>query len=447
MESDKEADANGSLRAYALRLKSVLIKSKQQCTDDEPMKEDVELFEKVKYNRNFSMIQLTRTRTREPGMSLFPGCIISGCVAQHVQHGIIRIDVETYVDWDGQNITNHSVSSKYMRMSAHCMERTASNLKIGSRVYAVVVDLKYAERRIMLSFDLADCACKIKGIELGQPLPDEYKEIQDAPFCSYLQTEDAWRNPQNLTTLRKMWIKKEHKSLLPELCNFVYEKDERYKALRSKQDYALAMESVKSGVVHQKAGRPEDAFRCYDRALRVDPKNADALVCRGALFTTKGVYDTAISDLTKALSYAPEHKNARMYLETTYIRRAEKKELRNKLEARKDYNEALRLNGDSQAKDRILRIDRELEQQEAAKRSMLAAAMATFGGRPPPPLSSGGVQAHPYSTIVREEKKSKKKEKRKKKDKKRKDARSSEKKKKHKRRRTRSNSSDDSYSD
>lgn len=43
--------------------------------------------------------------------------------------------------------------------------------------------------------------------------------------------------------------------------------------------------AVADGVVHQKAGRHKEALVKYNRALQVDPKNADAFVARGALRT------------------------------------------------------------------------------------------------------------------------------------------------------------------
>ncbi len=43
--------------------------------------------------------------------------------------------------------------------------------------------------------------------------------------------------------------------------------------------------SAKLGVEHQRAGRFEDAMKCYSRALSMDPNNVEAHTARGALYT------------------------------------------------------------------------------------------------------------------------------------------------------------------
>lgn len=117
---------------------------------------------------------------------------------------------------------------------------------------------------------------------------------------------------------------------------------------------------VGDGVKHQKVGRIKEALRCYDRALHASPDFPDALVARGALFTTTSVkcarfpdvhmytrtdFPRAIKDLRRAAEVnghrvppsltiskvAPEHKNAMNYLETTYLRAGMHAEQENKV--------------------------------------------------------------------------------------------------------------------
>ena len=88
-----------------------------------------------------------------------------------------------------------------------------------------------------------------------------------------------------------------------------------------------------------KKGNLKSAFDFYHQALEVDENNLDALVARGAWlvqfylkknifgelffrFANDRQFEKAIFDLEKAVSLDPCHKNASIYLATTYAARA-----------------------------------------------------------------------------------------------------------------------------
>ena len=136
--------------------------------------------------------------------------------------------------------------------------------------------------------------------------------------------------------------------------------------------------------MHQKSGRHSDALRCYDRALLVCPTNADALVGRGSLHTTRASYEDAIADLQHALKLAPDHRNARSYLEITLLRRGQWREnSKNKvIDAVTDYTAAAKLGGPKRevCREHLNRIEKMLKEKEAASRTMQASVRAAFGG-------------------------------------------------------------------
>jgi len=71
---------------------------------------------------------------------------------------------------------------------------------------------------------------------------------------------------------------------------------------------------VKKGVAYSTQGRYREAIDCYEEALKLDDKNIDAMVARGAALANMEKFDKAIRQLEHALRFDPHHKNAKKYL-------------------------------------------------------------------------------------------------------------------------------------
>jgi len=63
-----------------------------------------------------------------------------------------------------------------------------------------------------------------------------------------------------------------------------------------------AMEDyVSQGVAYYKKAQYEQAIAAFNKALEINPRNADAYMGRGRAYELKGEYDKAIADHGKAL--------------------------------------------------------------------------------------------------------------------------------------------------
>ncbi|KAJ9527084.1 hypothetical protein QJQ45_025210, partial [Haematococcus lacustris] len=116
---------------------------------------------------------------------------------------------------------------------------------------------------------------------------------------------------------------------------------ERVRAvLKRRISTSWSLEAVKQGVVHAKAGahegvtggrtggrvallllallvagRWQEAHRCYDKALELQPDNADAHVARGAALAMESQLASAAHSFRLALAIDPDSRNAAAYLE------------------------------------------------------------------------------------------------------------------------------------
>lgn len=88
------------------------------------------------------------------------------------------------------------------------------------------------------------------------------------------------------------------------LCSRVIDSRETEKGLRCKALLARA-------AAHARIGQVDRAIADYDDALRVDPKQPDALNARGELWRGKGDTRKALADFAAALKLKPDHVAAR----------------------------------------------------------------------------------------------------------------------------------------
>ena len=64
---------------------------------------------------------------------------------------------------------------------------------------------------------------------------------------------------------------------------FSQEEDRFYHPIRNRQMKIWARKDVETGISYIKKGKNSEAFSCLDKALKVDPENAEAFVAKGAL--------------------------------------------------------------------------------------------------------------------------------------------------------------------
>lgn len=76
-----------------------------------------------------------------------------------------------------------------------------------------------------------------------------------------------------------------------------------------------AEESVRRGIDFAKRGDYVTAIKCYEQALELDPRHADAFVAKGAALANQGKFKDAAMDLEKALKINPRVHNAQKYLD------------------------------------------------------------------------------------------------------------------------------------
>jgi tetratricopeptide (TPR) repeat protein len=91
------------------------------------------------------------------------------------------------------------------------------------------------------------------------------------------------------------------------------------------------------GHVNIVAGKPDDAIRDLNEALRLDPKNADAFNTRGFAYAKKGDFVRALADYDAAIKLNP--LGAVFYANRGYVYEADKK----KKDAIDEFKHALRL--------------------------------------------------------------------------------------------------------
>ncbi|CBY41411.1 unnamed protein product [Oikopleura dioica] len=99
------------------------------------------------------------------------------------------------------------------------------------------------------------------------------------------------------------------------LTPIVTPKEEQMKShLRERQSKLASKKYVTKGVECFKKGEHQEAMNNYRTALELDKENTDALVARGALYSSKKQWRAACEDLEAAYKIDPTHKNAKDYL-------------------------------------------------------------------------------------------------------------------------------------
>lgn len=96
------------------------------------------------------------------------------------------------------------------------------------------------------------------------------------------------------------------------------------------------------------AGQPAQAVHAYDKALELDPDNADVLIDQGSACMRIGWYDKAVGNFEKALQIDPNHEQSLVKLGIVYA-----VDLKQPDKALKAWNRFLELNPSSPASQQV----------------------------------------------------------------------------------------------
>ena len=105
-------------------------------------------------------------------------------------------------------------------------------------------------------------------------------------------------------------------------------------SLRDQQSVEAADHHVVKGAELAKAGQLKEAEECYQEALKLHPRSANAFVAIGCLFGNVGDSASAIKNFKVALSHEPGHVNATKYLDIVQMRVQAKAEEAHRIGAR-----------------------------------------------------------------------------------------------------------------
>ncbi|XP_022193411.2 tetratricopeptide repeat protein 14 homolog isoform X3 [Nilaparvata lugens] len=184
------------------------------------------------------------------------------------------------------------------------------------------------------------------GLFSPEDFPEAYKQAQEGnngeTYSEMLEKAVGFNNPNNINCLSNtLGLGMNNFSCMSALRE-KFPESEFASELRQVQASRWAHRNVADGIEHFKAKRHSDAFQCLNQALRMDPRNIEGLVARGALHANSCSFKKAIEDFETALKLNPSHQNARKYLGETLVAYGRSFEEENKMdEAIKAYESCL----------------------------------------------------------------------------------------------------------
>ncbi|CAJ0595830.1 unnamed protein product [Cylicocyclus nassatus] len=191
-------------------------------------------------------------------------------------------------------------------------------------------------------------------------LPEYFRNGRDMPrhsrYWDYIEESGLLRNTYLAETLRFPIVSPYSFLVIEGL-----EKDRAEPAslLRKRQNEMLAEEYVVRGVEQMRSGNRESAIVVLNQALEINPHCVEALVARGAAYSTNGHYPLAEADFDKALELAPTHANARNYMVETLVKHASLLEVQGEVDnAKLKYEKVLRLKEDRRARTALAKLNK-----------------------------------------------------------------------------------------
>lgn len=162
----------------------------------------------------------------------------------------------------------------------------------------------------------------IKEIELRSPII--YSDSVIKPLFLFAGDQESFfldtskdfvkKTKENGRTCELIAVKGDHFSAVPEEINLSiarYKKIEDYEAMQLNR--SLAYPSYKKGLDLYSTNKYQDAINCYNRAIEIDPRYAEAFRDKGAALGELGLYAEAIKALDKALEIDPESPESWRY--------------------------------------------------------------------------------------------------------------------------------------
>lgn len=240
---------------------------------------------------------------------------------------------------------------------------------VGDVIKALVTSVNPAAERIKLSV-LHSRHATDGDTFLGlsrSPLRTSEAEAGDNEMPSYndrLRRDRNFTNPYALEHMVSAFSLEELGTMFkrpPELTDGDYEK------LRAWQNVQWASETVEQGIGLAKQGKYQEAMKCYNQALEVDPHHRDAFVARGAAYANRSQLPQAIKEFETALRIDPTDANARKYLQATRLKLEEQMKAADQLKE-SEAKKAVAEEEGKESDDKIQRLKSLLEKEERRRK-------------------------------------------------------------------------------
>lgn len=196
---------------------------------------------------------------------------------------------------------------------------------VGDMMVVAVVEASPDSKRVLVSMmesslnPIYRAQVRLGRINANEVPPEILNPPEPGQYDQALKKSSAFLNPSSVNEMAgALGLPITGGSLCPTL-NRVIQEGELATGIRKKQNSNWAFNHVASGIRHFKAGNNIEAFQCLNQALKIDAKNVEGLVARGALYANNGSLDRAVKDFEEALEVNPTHKNATKYIAETLV--------------------------------------------------------------------------------------------------------------------------------
>ncbi|TRY70113.1 hypothetical protein TCAL_01195, partial [Tigriopus californicus] len=196
---------------------------------------------------------------------------------------------------------------------------------LGDMMIVAVVEASPDSKRVLVSMMESSLNPKYRAqIRLGRINAVEVPtEVVNPPepvrYDEALKQSSSFLNPSSVNEMAAALGLPIHGGSLCSTLKRVIPETELASGVRKRQNANWAFNHVASGIRHFNAGNNIEAFQCLNQALKIDAKNVEGLVARGALYANNGSLDRAVQDFEEALEVNPTHKNANKYIAETLV--------------------------------------------------------------------------------------------------------------------------------
>ena len=131
-------------------------------------------------------------------------------------------------------------------------------------------------------------------------------------YNEWLMNDRNYKNPYAVHNMVLAYHLNEYSSMLVDLA---YPPEQSYENMRSVQNRKWGEQRLERGIEYAKEGKYVDAIHCYNEAIELVPKYAEAYTARGAALVKMGKEKEGIASFETALRIDPHTPNAKQYLE------------------------------------------------------------------------------------------------------------------------------------